>query len=96
MPGFAMLMRVEPAGRGVLVWGKGHGTLTARFNHALRAAVHFTGDLQAVPVQRRLFRQRIVNIHRYLFSPAQLKRRAEQVTVISPCRGLMWSKGGFS
>jgi hypothetical protein len=65
MAGFAMLMRMEPAGRRTLVGRK----VTLRLpplDDALRSTVDFTRHFQPVPVQSSL-RERVVDIHRHRF-----------------------------
>ena len=96
MARFAMLMRVEPASCRPLLGGKGHGALPARFYNPLRAAVDLARHFQPVPVQRRLFCQRVVNINGDGFSSAQLQRRAKHIAVIAPGGGVIFAKGHFT
>ena len=70
--------------------------LAARFDNALRPTVNVARNLKAMPVQRRLFGKRVMNINRDLFASAQLKGRPKQIAVISPCGGVMGAKGRFS
>ena len=56
MARFAMLMRVEPAGRRTLVRSKGDAAFTTRLDDALRPPIHFARDFQPMPVQRGLLR----------------------------------------
>ncbi len=72
MARFAMLMRMEPAGRRALVGRKGDAARAARFDDALRPTVYLARHFQSVPVHRRLFSKRIVDIHRHRFTFAQL------------------------
>ena len=65
MARFAMLMRVEPAGRRALFRGKGYAAFTTRPDDALRPPIHFARDFQPVPVQRGLFRKRVMNVYRH-------------------------------
>ncbi|MNX97484.1 hypothetical protein D3C86_1298540 [compost metagenome] len=96
MARFTVLMRMEPTGRCALVRRKRHRALAARVDNALRPTVNVARNLKAMPVQRRLFGKRVMNINRDLFASAQLKGRPKQIAVISPCGGVMGAKGRFS
>ncbi|CSF60701.1 Uncharacterised protein [Shigella sonnei] len=63
-----MLMWMEPAGSGRLINVQRHRTFAAWRNNSLRAAVDVTRYFQPVPVQRRLFRQLVIDINRYRFA----------------------------
>ncbi|MNI72830.1 hypothetical protein D3C73_1287940 [compost metagenome] len=75
--GFAVLMWVEPAGRCPLFGREGHRTFPARLNNPLRSAIDVTGNFQAVPVQRRLFGQLIMDINGDRFTFLQFQRRSQ-------------------
>ncbi len=63
MPGFSVLMRMEPAGRRPLLRGKGHRSLAAGFDDAVRAPVHLARHFQTMPVDGGLFIKGVVNIN---------------------------------
>ena len=90
MAGFAVGVRMEPAGGFRLIRRETDRTGAARGDNRLRAAILFTTDFQAVPVDGCRFRQFIDDIHSYRLTAPQFQRGAQQVAVISP--GL----GGFS
>jgi len=70
MPGFAVLMGMEPAGGRPLIRGKGHCPLATGFNDAVRATVHLARYFQTVPVNGGLFIEGIVDIDGQRFSLA--------------------------
>ena len=62
--GGPMLMRMKPAGGRPLRRREAHRTGGARGDNPLWSAVDLARDLQAMPVQRGLFRQLVGNVNR--------------------------------
>ena len=89
MAGFAMQMWMEPAGRGGLIGRKADLTRRAGFDTRHRPAVAVAGDRQSVPVQRRRFRQLVIDIDRRRFAAPQHDGRPQQTAVVAPCRHIL-------
>ncbi|CNU32029.1 Uncharacterised protein [Salmonella enterica subsp. enterica serovar Bovismorbificans] len=98
-PGFAVFVRMNPAGRGALLRRKRHRTGSACGNNPLRTAVDDAWNLQTMPVKRRVFGQLVMDINGHAFSFVKLYRWPQQITVVAPgCRVLTGECGlsGFN
>ena len=89
MAGFAMQVRMEPAGGGRLIRREADLPCRARFDARHRPAVDVARDRQPVPVQRGRFRQPVKDIDRGRFSAAQHDGRPQQRAVVAPCRHIL-------